>query len=138
MKVKPKKSSGAETLNLMPLIDVVFLLLVFFLVATSFQRIQRQLEVNLPSAKGAAKVSMDIQPITVTVSRDGTISMGGEAVSLEDLPARLKQAVASAKKPRVFVRGDAKTFHENIVAVLGACQEAGINDVSLETQGEGE
>jgi len=138
MRVRPRKSSGAETLNLMPLIDVVFLLLVFFLVATSFQRIQRQLEVNLPSAKGASKVSMDIQPVTVTVSRDGTVSMGGEAVSLEELPARLKRALASAKKPRVFVRGDAKAYHENIIAVLAACQQAGIDDVSLETAGDSE
>lgn len=136
MKMRPRKATDADSLNIMPLIDVVFLLLVFFLVATSFQQVQRELQVDLPSAKSAGKVSMDIQPISVTVGREGVITMAGKDVAIEDLPGRLKEAVASAKKPRVFVRGDSKTFHENIVSVLSACQEAGISDVSLATEEE--
>ena len=134
MRIISKETSEAESLNITPLIDVVFLLIIFFLVATSFQRIQRELEVDLPSAKTAATVSTDIQPIAVTVSKDGTITMAEKEVLLEDLPERLRAAVASARKPRVFVRGDAKTFHENIIDVLSACQEAGITDVSLATE----
>jgi biopolymer transport protein ExbD len=60
--------------------------------------------------------------------------MGDEVVPLKELPERLSAAVASVRNPRVFVRGDAKTFHENIVNVLSACQEAGIRDVSLSTE----
>jgi len=134
MRLYARKSGEAESLNITPLIDVVFLLLIFFLVATSFQRIQKELEVDLPSAKTAGSVSMDIQPIAVTVSKDGKITMAEKEVSLDELPGRLRAAVASAKKPRVFVRGDAKTYHENVVAVLSACQEAGITDVSLATE----
>ncbi len=134
MRITPRKTSEAESLNMTPLIDIVFLLIIFFLVATSFQRIQRELQVDLPEARAAEAVSLDIQPISVTVSRDGTITMAEEEIPLEELPERLRDAVASAKKPRVFIRGDAKTFHENIVAVLSACQEAGITDVSLATE----
>lgn len=128
------RKTAEEGLNLTPLIDVVFNLLIFFLVATSFQRIQRELQVDLPKAKGAGPVSMDIQPIAITVDKEGKVTMGGEQVALEDLPKRLRQAIASARKPRVFVRGDAKTFHENIVSVLSACQEADVTDVSLATE----
>lgn len=134
MRISARKTGEAESLNVTPLIDVVFLLLIFFLVATSFQRIQRELEVDLPGAKAAGSVSMDIQPIAVTISKDGKITMAEKEVPLDELPGRLRDAVASAKKPRVFVRGDAKTYHENVVAVLSACQEAGITDVSLATE----
>lgn len=134
MKILRRRSTEGDDMNMTPLIDVVFNLLVFFLVATSFQRVQRELQVNLPKAKASEAVSMEIQPIAVTVAKDGTITMGGRAVAPAELPARLKEAMAAAQKPRVFVRGDAKAYHESIVAVLNACQEAGIRDVSLATE----
>ncbi|MDD5556569.1 MAG: biopolymer transporter ExbD [bacterium] len=126
---------GAEdSLNLTPLIDVMFNLLIFFLVATSFQRLQRELQVDLPKSKAAGQVAIDIQPIAVTVDREGKVTMAEREVTIEELPGLLREAVAAARKPRVFVRGDAKSYHEHIVAVLGACQEAGITDVSLATE----
>ena len=134
MRLLSRRTLETEALDLTPLIDVVFLLIIFFLVATSFQRVQRELRVDLPKSKTAKKVSMEIKPISVTVSREGVITMGDEVVPLEDLPKRLSEAVASVREPRVFVRGDAKTFHENIVDVLSACQGAGIMDVSLATE----
>ena len=72
-----RRSTEGDDMNMTPLIDVVFNLLVFFLVATSFQRIQRELQVALPRAKASEVVSMDIQPVAVTISRSGEISMGG-------------------------------------------------------------
>jgi biopolymer transport protein ExbD len=134
MKLLRRRSTEGDDMNMTPLIDVVFNLLVFFLVATSFQRIQRELQVALPRAKASEAVSMDIQPVAVTISRSGEISMGGTPVALGDLPKRLKAAMAAARKPRVFVRGDAKAYHEQVVAVLNACQEAGIHDISLATE----
>ncbi|HOE28161.1 MAG: biopolymer transporter ExbD [Candidatus Aureabacteria bacterium] len=134
MRLVRKKWTEGDELNLTPLIDVVFNLLVFFLVATSFQRVQRELQVDLPKAKSSEAVSMEIQPIAVTVAKDGTITMGEKPVTVEELPKRLKETLAAAQKPRVFVRGDAQAYHQNIVAVLNACQEAGIYDVSLATE----
>ena len=136
MRVIPRKESESDILNITPLIDVVFLLIVFFLVATSFERIQRELEVNLPRSEAAEKVSRDIQPIAITVSADGTVTMGREEIDLRDLPGRIKEAVKQSDEPRVFVRGDARAYHENIVAVLGACQEAGVSNVSIATEEE--
>lgn len=134
MRLLRRRSAEGDEMNMTPLIDVVFNLLVFFLVATSFQRVQRELQVSLPKAKASEAVSMDIQPVSVTVSQSGEITMGGAPVGVEELPKRLKEAMAATRNPRVFVRGDAKAYHERIVAVLNACQEAGINDVSLATE----
>jgi biopolymer transport protein ExbD len=134
MRILRRRSTEGDELNLVPLIDVVFNLLVFFLVATSFQRVQRELQVELPRAKSAGTVAMDIQPIYVTVDREGGITMGEKKVSQEELPKMLRAAAREVRSPRVFVRGDAKTYHQNIVAVLNACQEAGITDVSLATE----
>lgn len=134
MRIVRRKTSEGDELNLVPLIDVVFNLLVFFLVATSFQRVQRELQVELPRAKSSEAASMDVQPIYVTVDKEGAITMGEQKVSLEELPKSLRESAKSARKPRVFVRGDAKTYHQNIVSVLNACQEAGLTDVSLATE----
>lgn len=134
MRILRRRPSEGDELNLVPLIDVVFNLLVFFLVATSFQRVQRELQVELPRAKSSEPAATDVQPIYVTVDRDGAISMGDKKVPLEELPKILGESAKTVRKPRVFVRGDAKTYHQNIVAVLNACQEAGIMDVSLATE----
>lgn len=134
MRLVRRRSTEGDEMNMTPLIDVVFNLLVFFLVATSFQRVQRELQVALPKAKASETMSMEIQPVAVTVSRNGEVSMGGQPVTIEELPKRLKAAMAAVRKPRVYVRGDAKAYHERIVAVLNACQEAGISDVSLATE----
>jgi biopolymer transport protein ExbD len=134
MRLVRRKSSEGDELNLVPLIDVVLILLVFFLVATSFQRIQRELQVELPRAKSSEPAAMDVQPIYVTVDREGAVTMGDKKVSLEELPKILRESARAVRQPRVFVRGDAKTYHQNIVAVLNACQEAGLTDVSLATE----
>lgn len=134
MRLVRRKWADGDEMNLTPLIDVVFNLLVFFLVATSFQRVQRELQVDLPKAKSSETVSMEIQPVAVTVAKDGGVTMGGKPVTIEELPKRLREALTAVQKPRVFVRGDAHAYHQNIVAVLNACQEAGIHDVSLATE----
>lgn len=134
MRLLRRKSTEGDELNLVPLIDVVFNLLIFFLVATSFQMVQRELQVELPAAKSAEAVTTEIQPIYVTVDREGVITMAEKRVSQEDLPRVLRETAQKMRRPRVFVRGDARTYHQNIVSVLDACQEAGITDVSLATE----
>jgi biopolymer transport protein ExbD len=126
----PQSSSGA--INMTPIIDVVFLLLIFFLVATKMEEEERQLQLTLPEASEAQPVSRQPQEIVVNVSQGGIYVVGGNVLELTQLESTLRQAAANNPGTQaVIIRGDAKTPLENVMAVMNSCIRAGIRDYRL-------
>lgn len=123
------------TLNLTPLIDVVFLMLIFFVVTTTFAPQQAQLSVDLPTAREAESTAE--APLVVSVNADGEYAVGSAAV---DGSARLAQVLAEAldgRDPatvRVLLRADAAATHGRVAAVLDAAQALGIEDIGIATR----
>lgn len=123
----------AETeggINMMPLVDVVFLLLIFFLAATTFANEEVELDLRLPEAKSGESGNADRQLI-INVSQDGTLSMGGRPVSLEALRQKLVAAVRRNKDQAVLVRGDKDAQFGVGLQVLDTCRLAKIKKVDF-------
>ncbi|MFQ5656985.1 MAG: ExbD/TolR family protein [Candidatus Methylomirabilales bacterium] len=110
------------------LIDVVFLLLIFFMVTSSFIEIERKLTIQLPEAK-AADIEKKEKPILIEMDRRGQISLDGQLVSLSGLEARLKKL--QGKRTIATVRADRRLSHGKVTAVLGICRDAGIRDIGI-------
>src|SRR5690606_5354706 len=91
-------------INLMPLVDVVFLLLIFFLAATTFATEEVELDLRLPEAKSGESGKAD-QQLIINVSQDGTLTMSGREVTMEALRQKLQAAVARNQDQAVLVRG---------------------------------
>jgi biopolymer transport protein ExbD len=121
------------TLNLTPMIDVVFTLLVFFMLATKFAERERELDVDLPAASAANEPTPSSQEIVINVSRDGRVSIDGQALQGEDLFHALEAAAHRAPNTTVTVRGDRQGSYDEIVQVLNQCARAGLSDLSLST-----
>ena len=131
----PIRSNIEETpaVNLTPMIDVVFLLIIFFLVGTKFYELEREISVRLPEASDARPLTKPPQEIIINVARDGAITVNREAVTVATLVGLLRGARARYPDQAVLVRGDREAQHQMVVNVLGACVRAGIHRMSIAT-----
>lgn len=136
---RSRASRREATVELTPLIDVVFLLLIFFMVSTSFVQNQA-LNVDLPQANGYAKAKEDLF-INVVVQQNGRYEIEGSIVvdtSLQGL-AKTLQAVVEKNAARrtslpVVISADATATHQSVVRVMDACAQVGLTQISLATQ----
>lgn len=120
------------SIDLMPLIDVVFLLLIFFLITTSFARPKDEhaIPVNLPSGVSGAESSSD-DPITIVVAADGRVRFGEEEVEGADLEQRLQNLKQQRPDASILLRGDTDASHGRVVETLDAIKAGGFQKVNL-------
>ena len=118
-------------LNLTPMIDVVFLLIIFFMVGTKFTELERQISLQVPQVSDVKALTPAPEKRVVDVHQDGTITLDREDIDLEQLVARLEAARGEYADLGVLVRGDADGPFQNVASVLGACREAGISDMGI-------
>ena len=119
------------TLNLTAMLDIMFLLLIFFVLNTRFLDDERQINLQVPQVNGQNKLAAADQQKTINVYRDGSIRLDGAAVTLPDLTARLAAARRQSKNLGVLVRGDGHGELQQVADVLTACKQAGVNDLAV-------
>lgn len=135
MAVKINKGTSAGALSMTPLIDVVFLLLIFFLVASRFEQEERQMDVTLPQAAEAAPTVFPGQEVFVTVTPAGKYYIAGQELSASMLRTRLKALYqANPGKQKVTIRADSQSNSGALVTVLDACNQANIRNYSIATE----
>jgi biopolymer transport protein ExbD len=135
MSVKIKRSSVASTLSLTPLIDVVFLLLIFFLVTSEFEEEERRLDIVLPTATSATPMTSKPREIVVDINADGQTFLSGQRTSLDELQRLLQTAVASnPTNQTVVIRADHTTAFQPVVSVMDICNKTGVSEYSVTTQ----
>lgn len=118
-------------INLTPMIDCVFLLLIFFLVATEFEREQRELtlDIVLPQASEAMPLTAKPQELFVNIGRNGQFSINGDALDEQGVLRVLQQAAAdNPGRQTVIIRADEHCEWKFVVAVMNLCNAARIRD----------
>jgi biopolymer transport protein ExbD len=121
----------SAALNLTSMIDVLFLLIIFFMVATKFDEMERNIEVAVPEVGQAGDAPPPLQPLVVTVLESGQVELEGTPLNLDALTAKLKAARTPLTEPTVVIRGDAKCAFQHVASTLAACQAAGISDLGI-------
>jgi biopolymer transport protein ExbD len=136
MSVRIDKGRLGAGLELTPMIDVVFLLMIFFLVASKLDEADRSIEVVLPQAAAAKPLTSRPREFVINIDRDGNYFAGARPVSLDDLGRLLRQAVADEpERQTVIVRADENVAHKFVVAAMDACTQAGIDDYQVQSAG---
>jgi len=121
-------------LNITPLIDIVFLLLIFFMVSTTFQK-ESELRVQLPEAEQRETVQPQ-SPLEIVISADGQYAIGGRTLadnSLSTLIQSLRSAVGEDREQPLIVRADARTPHQAVVRAMDAAARLGLSRLSIAT-----
>ena len=130
------KASTADTtpsIELTPIIDIVFLLLIFFLVATTFQQSEREMQIALPIAESGGPISVSLRELVINVQADGGIIVSGRAVSVDDLRTIVTEAVEANPEQKVTIRADRDATYNQVVGVLDICKLSGIQEPYLDT-----
>ena len=130
MRLDPGDELDEGGLNLTPLIDVVFLLLIFFLTATTFQKDEVEMQLDLPESQ-SGKAGGDSKMIVINVARDGRLLVDGREVTVEALQQKLKAAAARDKDKEVQIRGDKKAHFGLVARVFDACLLAKLTSISI-------
>jgi biopolymer transport protein ExbD len=124
--LRPHRKESPE-LNLTPLIDVVFLLLIFFMVSTTFDKHSR-IRVELPEAATQDEKVEEEKVLEIIVDNEGTYYVNQQEVIKRDL-ATLKRAIEKAAEGRkdlpVIIKADAKTTHQSVIRVMDAASQLG-------------
>ncbi len=119
------------SLNLTPMIDIVFLLIIFFMVGTKFTELERKMALEVPQVADATALAPAPEKRVINVYRDGRISLDRETVTLDQLRSRLAAARGQYQDLGVIVRGDAEGTFQNVATVLNACRQAGIGQMGI-------
>jgi len=127
-------------IGLIALIDCIFFLLMFFMVATSFskqvgEKPQKELPVTLPVAQMSLdRVGAGAPPLTIGVDKRGKLYIDGDKVSVQELHDRLKREAAGNPGRPIRIDGDEKALYQDIVHVLDLCQFEGFTRISMHTR----
>ena len=133
MKFRNHKLPPAE-LHLAPMLDVVFQLLIFFLVAFEFQRSELDMKVQVPSAQEGADPKRARGEIIVNVRENGEVVVENQTMTQQQLREKLTAIAKQHENQPIRLRGDAKCEYQTIVEVIDTCQKAGIWNISFATQ----
>lgn len=112
------------------MIDVIFLLLIFFMVTYSFPDIyKKKLDIRLPQAKAANVEKREVKKALIEMDTGGRIALNGQEVTLTTLETRLKEPQANFKA--AIIKADERLSHGRVTQVLGLCRDAGILDIAI-------
>ncbi|MFO0835734.1 MAG: biopolymer transporter ExbD [Phycisphaerales bacterium] len=133
MLIKASDGDSAIHVDFVPMVDVLFNLLIFFLIATSMAQAEREMAVALPQAAASAPISSAMREIVINVTRDGTMIVNTRAVDEASLLSMLKSAAAQNPGQKVNVRGDRDAAYGMVARALDLCKQAGIAEPFLQT-----
>lgn len=119
------------SLNLIPMIDVMLQLLIFFMLGTKFVEFERKIQLEVPRVVQAGALTAAPQRRLVNVYRDGGVTLDGQAVSLAQLQQRLAEVRCQYQELGVLVRGDSQGAFQRVAEVLNACKQAGIQELGI-------
>jgi biopolymer transport protein ExbD len=123
-----KKSEEDYSINLPSMTDIIFLLLIFFMVATVLKDSTRRLDVQLPEARSGQ--TAEAQRLTIEMAADGTMSLNGELIAQEELEQQLQPAGDDAQRS-VIIKADKRLSYGKVIEIMGLCQAAGIADIAV-------
>ena len=119
------------SVNLTPMIDVVFLLIIFFMVATKFAEMERDIELELPEVASAKALTSAPKQRVVSVRGNGQVTLDRDEISLPELTKQLAFARQEFPGLSVVIRGDASCAFQHVAATLAACKEANISELGI-------
>ena len=135
MNFSPERSSRAPKLALTSMLDVIFLLLCFFVTVSVFSQWESEIAISLPSAKTADEPGRQPGEIIVNLDREGAVKVNGPVMTLEDLESRLGRISKFYPGQQVIIRADKESRYESLVKVIDACRAGNVWNFSLATDG---
>jgi len=120
-------------IQMAPLMDIIFLTLVFFMTLSVFAQLESEIDISVPKSQTAKEVMRSPGEIIINVTKDGRFIVNQNLVGIEGLSELLIKVSTLFPDQPVIIRADEETMHKHIVQVLDACARANIWDISFAT-----
>lgn len=124
---------NVQGFQIAPMVDIVFLLLIFFLVTWNFSRNEMELDVKVPKAREGKETRRAVGEVILNVKADGTVVMNRRSMDSNALKEALAKIAALYPDQAVILRGDENTDYRHVVDVLDICRRANIWNVAFAT-----
>ena len=134
MNFRKNRRSSAPTVQMASLMDVVFLLLCFFITSSVFSQWETEVAITLPTAKSATIPGRMPGEIILNLNADGKVSVNGHALSLEEVTRRLTRIAENFPGQPVVIRADKTCSYETLMSLIDACRTANVWNFSLATE----
>ena len=125
-----KEEEDNFAMEMTPLIDVVFLLIIFFMVSTVFVDFSRHMDINLPTSKSSV-IDEEPKTIEIEMSKDKQIFFAGDKTTILGLEQSLGKLDVKTKRQTAIIRADKVLPYGEVIEVMGLLQKAGIPDISV-------
>ena len=125
-------------LQMAPLIDIIFLLLIFFMAASIFYQLETEIDITVPAAKESKDIRRAPGEIIINIRKDGTVVVNQRILSDSQLENMLHRISRLYRGQPVIIRADRNTYHKDVIKVLDICAGADIWNVSFATMKEQE
>jgi biopolymer transport protein ExbD len=136
MKFERKRKSSAPTLAMTSMLDVIFLLLCFFVTVSVFSQWESEISIKLPSASTSDQPDRLPGEIIVNLTKEGRVTVNGRDLPLPELQKRLSRISEFYPGQPVIIRADKETRYESLVEVIDTCRAANVWNFSLATSGD--
>ena len=133
MKFIQRKTQSQEGVDVSPLIDMVFILLIFFMVSTTFIK-DMQIELNRPGASSSTPAST--KSLRVFIDNSEKIYVDGQQVRAWVLQSKIREMISKQKSKSILVVTDRKVSADKLVDVVDQCRLAGVKDIGVATEAE--
>lgn len=133
MKFRKRQGGGELGFQIAPMIDVVFLLLCFFVTSQVFSQWESEIDITLPTAESGQTPQRLPGEIIINVRADGTKVVNSQTLELAQLQALLERLVGLFPGQPILIRADKATAYEHIIAVLDLCRQADLWNISFAT-----
>ncbi|MGB2600232.1 MAG: biopolymer transporter ExbD [Candidatus Omnitrophota bacterium] len=130
--------SERPTIQMAPLIDIIFLLLIFFMSASIFYQLETELNITVPTAEEGADMRRAPGEIIVNVLKDGAVVVNQRKLTYKELGRMLARVSELYKGQPIIIRADRETYHKHVIKVLDICAGTDIWNVSFATMKEEE
>ena len=125
--------NNAPGFQIAPMVDIVFLLLIFFLVTWNFSRSETELDVKVPKAREGKETRRAVGEVILNVKSNGTVVMNRRQMNAKELQDTLQKIASLYPDQAVILRGDESTDYRHVVEVLDTCRRANIWNVAFAT-----
>ena len=129
----PEEARQRPAIQMAPLVDIVFLILIFFMTLSIFNQLESELSISVPKAKESKEAQRSPGEIIINIVEDGTVIVNQRQLKYSELEEMLKRISALFPNQPVIIRADEKTYHKFVVNVLDACAAADIWNISFST-----
>ena len=129
MRIRSGDENEGDVINTSSLVDVMFILIIFFLVTMSFKEIEHDINVNLPETD--TTLSSASRALVINIRHDGGYYLGTKRMNLGQMQNILNETVKKNPAQKVLIRGDKNALHGNVAAAVAVCKRSGIKNANI-------